>query len=228
MLAKPKKISRKKVKEDKLVTFYSKTLEFYEKYQTKIIIAVGAIAVVILAMVLYSNKMEQDNLTATTELSRVIPLYESGSYQEAIDGTPGTNVVGLKEIVDQYGGTEQGEVAKIYLANSYMYLGKIDEALEAYNDYSGSNKLFKAAALAGKAGCYASKGEYGKAADYYEDAANVSENNASNPDYLLKAGINYIEVDKNENAKTVLERIKKDYSSTIYLSNADRYLALIK
>lgn len=228
MLAKPKKISRKKVKEDKLVTFYSKTLEFYEKFQTKIIIVVGVVAVVILAMVLYSNKLEQDNLTATTQLSRVISLYESGSYQEAIDGTPGTDVVGLKQIVDEYGSTEQGEVAKIYLANSLVYLEKIDEALEVYNDYSGSNNLFKAAALAGKAGCYASKGEFEKAADYYEDAANVSETNASNPDYLLKAGINYIEVDNNEKAKTVLERIKKDYSSTIYLTSADRYLALIK
>lgn len=226
MLAKPKKISRKKVKEDKLVTFYSNTLNFYEKFQTKIIIVVGAIAVIILAFVLYSNKMEQDNLTATTHLSRVIPLYQSGDYQEAIDGTPGTNVIGLKEIAEEYGSTEQGEVAKIYLANSYLFLGKIDEAMDTYSDYSGSNKLFTAAALAGEAGCLAAKGEYEQAAEYYEDAAGINENNAANPDYLLKAGINYLEADMHEDAKIVLEKIKKDYNNSIYSTDADRYLAV--
>lgn len=228
MLAKPKKISRKKVKEDKLVTYYSKTLEFYEKFQTKIIIAVGVLAVIILALVFFSNKMEQDNLEATTQLARVLPIYESGNYQEAIDGRAGTNIVGLKSIVEEYGSTDQGEIAKIYLANANYYLGNIDAALEYYSDYSGGDALFKAAALAGEASCYAANGNKEKAADYYARAAKISDNNAANAEYLLKSGINYIEVGKSEEAKEVLEKIKSDYASTSFVTNANRYLALIK
>ncbi|MBL1212084.1 MAG: tetratricopeptide repeat protein [Ignavibacteriae bacterium] len=228
MLAKPKKISRKKVKEDKLVTYYSKTLEFYEKNQTKIIIAVGALAVIILAMVLWSNKMEQSNLEATKQLARVLPIYESGNYQEAIDGRAGTNIVGLKSIVEEYGSTAQGEIAKIYLANANYYLDNIDEAQKYYSDYSGGDALFKAAALAGEASCYSAKGNYDKAAEYYKRAAKVSENNAANAEYLLKAGINFIEAGKSDDAKDVLEKIKSDYAASSFVTNANRYLALIK
>jgi tetratricopeptide (TPR) repeat protein len=228
VLAKPKKISRKKVKEDKLVTYYSKTLEFYEKFQTKIIIAVGVLAVIILALVFFSNKMEQDNLEATTQLARVLPIYETGNYQEAIDGRVGTNIVGLKSIVEEYGSTDQGEIAKIYLANANYYLGNIDAALEYYSDYSGGDALFKAAALAGEASCYAANGNKEKAADYYARAAKISDNNAANAEYLLKSGINYIEVGKSEEAKEVLEKIKSDYASSSFVTNANRYLALIK
>ena len=164
MLAKPKKISRKKVKEDKLVTYYSKSLEIYEKYQTQLIIGVGVIAVIILAFVLISNKKEQDNIEATTQLSRVLPIYESGNYKEAIEGRAGTNIVGLESIVAEYGSTPQGEIAKVFLANALYFQGNIEKSLEYYSDYSGDDNIFKAAAIAGEASCYSAMNEPEKAA----------------------------------------------------------------
>ena len=102
MLAKKKKLSKKQIKEDKLVTSYVKVVKFFEDYQQKIYIAAGAIAVIVVAIILYINKKEEDNIAATTELARVITIYESGAYQEAIDGRPGTNITGLQYIVDEW------------------------------------------------------------------------------------------------------------------------------
>jgi len=227
VLAKKKKLSKKVIKEDKLVTSFYETKKFYEQNQTKIFAAVGVIAVIIVAVILYTNRIEENNFAASSELTRVLPIYNSGSYQEAIDGRPGTNVIGLQKIVDEYGNSEQGELAKIYLANAYYFMGDIDAALDYFDDYSGSKEDLVAAALTGKASCFEVKKDYKLAAELYNKAANVNKFNPSNPDYLLKAGINYIKVDQLTDAKKSLQEIKDKYKTSSASREVDRYLAVV-
>lgn len=228
MLVKKKKLSKKQIKEDKLVTTYYQAQKFYEDNQSRILMVVGAIAVVVVAIFWYNSKVTQDNLAATTELSRVIPLYEDGLFQEAIEGRVGTNIIGLKKITGNYGGTDQGEVARIYLANSYYNLGQYDEAMEQYDEYSGSNGELVGAALAGKAACYEAKGEYASAAEFYKKAAAVSELNPLNAEYLVSAGKNFLEVGEKEKAADVLNQVKENYENSQAATKADRYLAVAK
>ena len=228
VLAKKKKLSKKQIKEDKLVSLSNKALTFYENYQQKIIIAVGIIAIVIIAVLLYMNNKQKNNEEATTYLARIMPSYDMGSYQKAIDGESGTNVLGLKQIVEDYGSTQQGNYAKIYLANSYFFLGYFDEALKYYSDYSGSNPLFEAAAYAGIAGCYESKNNFESAAENFKKAAFISEANPSNPDYLLKAGIDFLKVRNYDEAKRLLDLILTDYANSNQKQDADRYIAAVE
>ena len=227
MAQKKKKITKKEIQEDQLVTTFYKVEEFIEQHKQNIIIGVAAVAIIALAIVWYNNKKVEDNLQATAELAKVVPLFESGSFQEAIDGQPGTNLNGLKSIVENYGSTEQGEFAKIYLADSYYYLGDYANARKYYEDYSGNSKLHKAAAYAGIAACYEQEGDYEKAAGYYNKAANVSKYNPLTPDYLLNAGINYIRINKKDMAETVLNRIKKEFKTSPIAREVDKYLAQI-
>ena len=44
---------------------------------------------------------------------------------------------------------------------------------------------------------------------------------------MLKAGINYIKAGKKDEAKDVLEKIKKDYTTSTAFREADKYLALV-
>ena len=155
-------------------------------------------------------------------------FYDRGSYLEAIEGKEGTNIAGLKKIVEDYGSTENGELSKIYLANSYNFLGRNDEALKYYEDYSGSNKTYKASALAGQAGIYADKKEYEKAANLFLKASRVSKDNPLNSDYMLDAGINYLKVGNNDQAKELFETIKKDYPTSTAFREVDRYLSQIE
>ncbi|MCO6472169.1 MAG: tetratricopeptide repeat protein [Melioribacteraceae bacterium] len=228
MLAKKKKLTKKQIKEDKLVTYYNKALEFFDDFKQQISIAAIAIAVIVVAIIVYNNKVESDNLAATTELSRVMPFYERGNYRQAIDGQPGTNNIGLFKIVDEYGSSEQGEVAKIYLANSYYYLGKIDSALTFYSDFGGSNKMFKATALAGEAACYHNMGEFEKAASKFESAAGIDKFNALNADYLLNAGLSYVEAGQKEDAKTVFEKLGEEYPNSAPGRDIGRYLVMVE
>ena len=227
MLQKKKKLSKKEIKKDTLLDLYESTIGFFEKYKSKIMLYAGVLVVVAAAVYFYINQKSQSNEKAGLELSRIMPLYDQGSYLEAIEGKQGTNLIGLKKLVDEYGGTENGETAKIYLANSYAFLGNYEEAIKYYSDYGGSIDYFEGAALAGEAGYYAGKSDFEKAADLYLKASKKSPVNSQNPDYLLNAGINYLKAGDKEEAKIVFTKIKNDYSTSLAYREVDKYLSMI-
>ena len=228
MLTKKKKLSKKEIKEDKLVSFYYKTYGFITENKSRLLTYAGVAAAVIIIAVFYINHRSQQNKDAGMQLAQVMDLYDNGAYLQAIEGQAGTKILGLKKIVEEYGSTENGETAKIYLANSYGFLGKPEDAFKYYDDYSGSINIYKAAAIAGQAGYFAYKKDYEKAADLYEKAASVSKEDVLNPDYLLNAGANYISAGKDKEAKKVLEKIRKDYIASSAAREINKYLAQIE
>ena len=228
MLSKKKKLSKKEIKEDKLVSLMVNVENFYEDYKSKIVLYGGILIVASIAAYFYVNQQKVANEEAELHLSRVMQIFDSGSYLEAIEGRQGTNIIGLKRVVEEYGSTENGETAKIYLAGAYSYLGNYQEAFKYYEDYSGSIDIYKASALAGMAGYYATKKDYQKAADLYKDAAGAAEINAQNPDYLLDAAVNYYNAGDTEEAKILLEKIKEDYATSEARKQVDKYLALVE
>jgi tetratricopeptide (TPR) repeat protein len=225
MLTKQKKLSRKEIKEDKLVEFYYKSISFFEQNKNKVFTYLGAVAIVVLAVILFLNYRSGQNEEAAGHLSKVMQMYDAGDYLGAIEGKKDVKMLGLKEIVAQYGSTKNGEIAKIYLANSYANLGKPDDAFKYYEDYSGSMDIYQAAALAGQAGYYSSKNEYEKAADLYMKASKVSKTDVMNADYIYQAAINYFEAGDKEQSKNLLKTIKEDYKTSAVYSQVDRYLS---
>ncbi len=228
MLERRKRISKKEIKQDKLVTTYYKAVDVYQKNQMRIFIGAGLIVLAIAAIVLYYNNKSKNNLTASSLLSEVIPIYDKAQYKNAIEGNKIQNIAGLQEIVDKYGNTETGETAKIYLANSYYYTGKIDSAYDTYDDYGGGNPLLKAASLSGKAACLEDKKEFEKAAQYLIEAEKISEINPGNPEYLLRAANDLIQINQKDKAKEILNKIKEDYKTTSAATEADKLLVKVQ
>ncbi len=224
MLAPKKKISKKEIKQDKLVETYFKLKTFYEDNQKTILISIGSLVLIILLVVYLVNRSKERDIESTTLLGQVIELYDQGQYQQAIDGIPAKKIKGLKEIADEFDGIESGENAKIFLANSYYNLGKIDEALKYYEDYDGDNKLFQATTFAGAASCYEIKGDKNKAADLFLKAAKVANSEVFTPEYLLNAARLYSEIGKKDVAKKLLDQIKKEYSNSAQARDYERYI----
>ena len=224
MLTKQKKLSRKEIKEDKLVEFYYKSQSFFEENKNKIFTYLGALALVVVAVILFMNYRSGQNEEAAGHLSKVMDMYDMGDYLGAVEGKKDVKMLGLKDIVAEYGSTENGETAKIYLANSYANLGKSDEALKYYEDYSGDIDIYVAASLAGQAGYYASKNEYEKAADLYMKASKVSKTDVMNSDYMFQAAVNYFDAGEKDQAKSLLQTIKEDYKTSAVYSQVDKYL----
>lgn len=227
MLQKKKKLSKKEIKEDKLINFYKSSVNFFENYKNKVFTYSGVLVLVAAVVYFYLNQKSENDQKAGLELSRIMALYDQSLYLEAIEGRQGTNIIGLKRLVEEYGGTENGETAKIYLANSYAFLGNYDEAIKFYEDYSGSIDYFEAASLAGQAGYNATKGNYEKAADLYLRASKQSKINSQNPDYMLNAGIYLLKTGEKDESKILFNKIKEEYPTSLAFREVDKYLAMI-
>lgn len=225
MLEARKKITKKQMKEDKLVTTYYKFQNIFLENQARILIGLGIVAVIVVAIILYTNKKSNDNRAGAAQLAKVMPIYEAGNYKDAINGQAAGNIAGLKKIVEDFSGTESGESARIFLANAYSFTGNNDAAYEMYDDYSGSNPLFKATALANKGGIIESKKEFEKAADLYLEASKIDKTNPSNAEFMLKAGVAYLKAGNKEDAKILFETIKKDYKNLISYLEVEKFLA---
>lgn len=225
MLKPKKKITKKDLKEDKLVSTYFKATEYF--YQNKKYVSWGITGLVVLfiAGVIYFNNRSANDEKATTALGEILRYYDKGEYQTAINGVPEKNVVGLKDIVDEYGGTHSGDLAKFFLANCYYSLGNYDEALKYFDDFGGSYSPLRASAVAGVASCYEAKGDNKRAAEYFERAASKSGDSQSSPEYLRNAARDYALSGKKERAIELLKKLKKEYPTSTYVRDADRMLA---
>jgi tetratricopeptide (TPR) repeat protein len=226
MLKPKKKISRKELKQDKLVTWYFKISEKASIYQKKITTGALILLGLILALYFIILKPAQENKEiAATALSNIMGFYDYRQYQVAMEGVKERSVIGLKDIVDQYGSTESGEIAKVYLGNCYFIIKDYDNALKCFTDYNGDNKIYKISALAGAASVYEAKSNFSEAAVYFEKAADKASNEIQIPENLFFAARNYNHAGNKKKAVELLEKIKTSYPKSIYAKDVERFIA---
>jgi len=225
-MLKPKKgLSKREMKEDKLVTSYFKTRTWIEANR-RLVSYIVAVPVILLAVFWFvENNRRQSNERATTDLAKVFSLYDQGQYQLAIDGIPQENIRGLQSIVDDYGSTHSGEMAKLYLADSYFNLHQYAKALKYFQGVDLGDKLLSSSALAGEAACYEAQGNHEDAANLYEQAASKYMTALEAPNDLFKAASNFSLAGNKNKAADMLHRIKKEFPTSTYARDIDRYLA---
>jgi TolA-binding protein len=224
MLRPKKKISKRELKQDPILTWYVKAVDFYETNKKYITYGLTAIIVIVIAGVVYSNNRRASNEKAASELGKVISLFDAGLYQQAIDGQPEQGILGLKSVVENYSG-ESAQLARFYLANSYYMLGKYDEALEEFLSVSASDEVVESSVLAGAASCYEAKQDYEAAAKYYERAFGASPESPAAPENLAHAAYNFGLCGQKEKAVSLFKRLKKEFPNSTAAREADRYIA---
>ncbi len=225
MLQAKKKISKRELKQDALITSYMKATTFYEENKKNIGVGLTIAVVLIIASVVYVNNRNANNDKATTDLGKIYQYFDGGQLQLAIDGIPQQNIVGLKSIVEEYGNTPSGEMARFYLANAYFQLGKIDEALNEFEDFSPSGEILTASRLAGIAACHEAKGQWKEAAANFEKASTKYAPDAGAAENLNNAARNYALAGEKEKALSLYKKLKKNYPTTTFARDADRYIA---
>ena len=225
MLKPQKKISRREIKEDKLVTKYFEARSWIDE-NTKILSYVGiGLAGLMLIGFLWTKSRADSNEKATVMLAKVTPYYDEGRYDLAINGIPQEGTQGLQAVVDEHGSTQAGEIAKLYLANSYFALKNYDKALSTYNDISVHDKMITASAYAGMAACYEAKGDFNLAASYFEKAASKNMAAVQAPENLQRSATNYAAAGKKEKAIELLQTLKKEFPTSSYARDVDRFIA---
>lgn len=225
MLRPKKKITKKEIKEDKLVTSYFEATTWYEANKKIVNGVLGGIVVLAIVIVAYMNNVNANNLKANTELGKVISYYDQGKYDVAISGNLQENIRGLQSIVDDYGSTKSGELAKFYLANAYFAQANYDKALQYFLSVSVSDEMITASALAGAASCYEAKNDYEKAASSFEKAAFQSTKDVNAAENMFHAARNYLTAGKKEKAAELFKKVKKEFPTSMVAREIDRWIA---
>ena len=225
MLKPKKKITKKEIKEDKLVTSYFQASTWYQNNKRIVNGAITVVVVLAIAAFAYANNVRTNNLNATTELGKVLRYYDEGKYDVAIYGNLQENIRGLQAIVDDYGSSKAGELARFYLANAYYQQRDYDNALKNYLDASASDELITTSAIAGAGACYEAKGNYAEAATYFEKAAMKYGKVVTIPENLFRAAQNYAAAGSKERAVELYKKLKKEYPTSTYAREVDRWIA---
>lgn len=213
--------------EEKLMTFYYKAVDFFDKNKKHVYTALTILVIAVAGIILLVNKRKANNEIAAIEMGKIKDIYNANNYQQAINGDSLGVSKGLQYIVDEYGSTENGQLAKIWLANSYYALRDFDKAEKYYKDYSGGNKILEVSAAAGLAAVYEAKNNFTEAAKQFEKVASMDKENPFIDQYLFYAAKDYYKANDFANAKKLFDKIKEEYPKSKYLAESERYKSII-
>ena len=223
MLKAKKRLTRREIKEDKLVTTYFQALDFYEAHKREFLYAAVALVAIIAFAFYYSNSKKAAEQTASVEFAKGKAAYDNGNYDAAIGI--------LEALTADFDGTRGAASGTIVLAKCYMSKGQYKEAEQTFKKYLddyGDDPIFSLAATAGIAASYEAQGDYGKAAQAYERAAKKYSDSFKAPEFLLSAARCYKKVNQPQDAKRVLNELIETYPKSQVVSDAKLLLGELR
>lgn len=206
MLAPRKRITKRDLKEDKLITFYAQVRNWTENNSKFVFAALAAIVVIIVASVIISQNRKQAEREASVEFAKAVRVYDTGDYQQALTM--------FNNLVENYGSTDSGTMGRLYLAKCFFKNDDFVNAREQYKKFASSfddRQHFRAAALAGAASCLEAQEKYAKAAQEYEKIVKKYPDVPLASFYLFKAARCYSLANSKEKAETLYQKIVENY-----------------
>jgi tetratricopeptide (TPR) repeat protein len=217
---------RQELREDTVVTWYARVLQFYDRYRQQLIYGGMAVILLVLGFIGYRAYLSSQNAEAQERLGQIVGVYEQGNFQQALEGT--SEAAGLLEIIDEYGATATGNLARFYAADAFYNLGEYERSIELFQAYDKDNDYLGASAYAGLGASYASLEQYENAAAAYERAAEIYQNRGTTPLYLQDAAVNYEEAGQTEKARSLYQRIEDEYPDSPQAEQVEVHLARLE
>jgi len=181
-LVKHQKITKRQMKEDPLVTAAFHGTQIWEQHGTRILVGLGAAALLVLLVFFVARTRAQAEERASADLFRAELSVGQGDYATA-------NQM-LREIVDSSPGTNAARSAMLYLGDTSMAQGKAADAVSWYRRAlakAGHDPIAKKASVHGLASALEDRGDFAAAAASYEDLAKLGANDNERGHALLGA-----------------------------------------
>lgn len=209
MLTPRKKISRKELHQDALLTKMASASDFVQEHKEKLTYVVGGLAAIVIFSWAYFSYRSNQNTESVDKLVQAEQFYFAGNYREAIRR--------LEKFCTEYDGTTGGSLGTFYLANSYFNTDQFDYALENFEKYVdeyGDNQVLLVSAEAGIAACHEGLNQFQEAADYYEKIISKYDSAPNRAEMMMDLARCYKILNKAPKAKEWYQRIVDDYPAS--------------
>ena len=219
--------SKKSTQHDNLQEIESaltKTEQFIEDNQNKILYVIGGIVLLVVGYLgitrFYIQPWEKE---AQSQMFMAEQYFGKDSFNLALNGDG--NYLGFLDIIDEYSITKPAKLARYYAGISYLRLGQFQEAVDYLNKFKTKDVILGPVAQGAMGDAYLELGEQEKALSQYDKAVAMSDNEMTTPIFLMKAGNLLETMGQQEKALKLYTQVKEKYPETNEGRMVDKYIA---
>ena len=204
----------------------AKAQDFWTRYQKQITVALTVIVLAVGGWFAYKNFIVKPNTEkAVDAMFKAEEYYRMDSLQKALNGD-GINW-GFVRVIKEYGGTDAGNLARLYAGDCYLRTGDFNNAVKQLKEYSTSDKLYQARAYKLLGDASSELGKNDEAIEYYKKSANhFPEDIHNSAEALLFAATLADKTGKTKEAIELFKEIKEKFPNTQAYNESDKYLAM--
>jgi tetratricopeptide (TPR) repeat protein len=204
----------------------AKAKDFWGKYGKVLTIVSIVVILAVGGWYAYKNFVKGPKETrAADAMYKAEEYFRMDSINQALNGDG--QYWGFLKVIDKYGGTESGNLARFYAGSCYIKLNQNDKAIAQLKKFSTSSKMVQARAYKLLADAYGDMGNNKEAFDYYKKAGHHFEKDMMgsaeclfNAAYLAQRSLN-----DTKGAIELYKEIKAKFPNTQQAFDADGYLA---
>ena len=205
--------------EEMLESAQVQTENFFEKNSKMVVVAIVAIFALAAVVFGYKKVIVEPRMTKAQEmLFEAQYQFESQNADFTLALNGDENTPGFAQVVEQYGNTPAGNLARMYAAACSLRLGEFDQAQSYINSFKNvkgvPGEIINAMAAGIKGDIAVEKGDNAAAAKLFEQAAKVSENDFTTPMYLRKAALAYTAMGNEAKAAELMKKINDEYPAS--------------
>lgn len=218
-----------KPEEETLGVAMGKTERFLEEHAKTVTYLLAALLVLAACVFGYKKLVSEPRIEKAAELMIEAEnrfAEENPDFQLALDGD--ANGAGFLAVIEQYGSTPSGNLAKHCAGICYYKLGDLENAAAYLKQYKAVKGLPGAIVNAQNLGLQGdiavAQGDYAAAVKLYEQAVAAADNNYTAPLYLRKAGLAEQALGNSEKAEACFQRILTSYPASQEAREAEKLM----
>ena len=210
----------------------SKTEAFFQENGKKVMLSLLAVVILVVGCYLYKSIIVDGNAEKASEL--IIEAQDrfgvaNPDFALALNGDE--NGAGFLDVLEKYGSTPAGNLAKHYAGICYLRLGDLDNAEKYLAMYDAVDELtaevVNAQNLGLRGDIAVEKGNYEAAVALYKKAVAASENIYTAPLYLYKQVLVYATLGNAAEAEKCYQTLQAQYPMAVETRDAEKVLGTL-
>jgi len=201
-----------------------KAKDFWTQYQKPLVTIIIVLVVLVGGWYGYKNYIVAPKETeAQNAMWKAEQYFREDSLNLALNGDKFNR--GFLYIINNYGSTKSGNLAKYYAGVCYLRTGNFNKAVDNLNDFNTSVKQIQMMAYGALGDAYSELNKNDEAVNYYKKAANEFTDDATmSSEYLFRAALKLETLGKNNEALDLYKELKAKYPNTERGFSADKYI----